>query len=449
MKTRAWRHAVLMGKWGPFPVLRMQLAALKIQKVFRGYMVRMRRGNVGAMRAVKCGHHSLINPHPAQTRAEARVKLISKFLSLLSPEDMHILEDEIGLYAFRIWVVTRIQAWWRMLRQRRQYLLDKAYVYKIAATSLQYHISHYYERQIAQLGIIPRFRMQSAARVIQHAWRRFTSVQIFLYYRDLIRFRERGDPRMMLRAINPQEAAMFDAAAGIHVRFRLGGYAFPPNIYYKIYTHRTVTDVGAFAPRDYVANRRDATATKITLDEFMASAEQGQAPGPGWYRRVENNGWRPVSVKLLREYDEITFVSSRKTIVYPPLRSERAEVKKKRQHEKKRLWLRTLYEKGRALDEKAMLGGNGNGADDFESWAETETEDLLSWSRSLDFQAYSDQWTGLATTGASEMMLTQEFRTEDFFAEGIMGSVVEDEQEGGYDHTASQKAASFIRASAS
>jgi len=96
-----------------------------------------------------------------------------------------------------------------------------------------------------------------------------------------------------------------------------------------------------------------------------------------------------------------------------------------------------------------MLGGNGNGADDFESWAETETEDLLSWSRSLDFQAYSDQWTGLATTGASEMMLTQEFRTEDFFAEGIMGSVVEDEQEGGYDHTASQKAASFIRASAS
>jgi hypothetical protein len=26
---------------------------------------------------------------------------------------------------------------------------------------------------------------------------------------------------------------------------------FPPNIYYKIFTHRNVADIGAFAPRDY------------------------------------------------------------------------------------------------------------------------------------------------------------------------------------------------------
>lgn len=50
--------------------------------------------------------------------------------------------------------------------------------------------------------------------------------------------RERGDPRLMLRAINPREAALADAAAGIHVRFRLGGSVFPPLVFYKIFTHR-------------------------------------------------------------------------------------------------------------------------------------------------------------------------------------------------------------------
>ena len=78
-------------------------------------------------------------------------------------------------------------------------------------------------------------------------------VRIYRYYRDLIRFRERGDPAVLLRAVNPREANMSDAACGVHVRFRLGGTTFPPLIFYKIYTHRPVTDMCAFSPRDYVA----------------------------------------------------------------------------------------------------------------------------------------------------------------------------------------------------
>ena len=50
--------------------------------------------------------------------------------------------------------------------------------------------------------------------------------------------RERGDPKEMLRAINPREAQLADAASGIHVRFRLGGTMFPPLVFYKIFTHR-------------------------------------------------------------------------------------------------------------------------------------------------------------------------------------------------------------------
>ncbi|WIA22348.1 hypothetical protein OEZ85_004660 [Tetradesmus obliquus] len=89
-------------------------------------------------------------------------------------------------------------------------------------------------------------RLNRAARAIQDAWRRFTSRRIFRYYRDLIRFREAGDPRAMLRCINVREAALVDAAAGLVVRFRLGGSSFPPLVFYKIFTYRPVTGTHSF-----------------------------------------------------------------------------------------------------------------------------------------------------------------------------------------------------------
>jgi hypothetical protein len=55
------------------------------------------------------------------------------------------------------------------------------------------------------------------------------------------RCREQGDPKALLKCINPAEAALVDAAAGVHVRFRLGGTTFPPLVFYKVYTHRPVT----------------------------------------------------------------------------------------------------------------------------------------------------------------------------------------------------------------
>ena len=53
----------------------------------------------------------------------------------------------------------------------------------------------------------------------------------------------------MLRAINPREAALLDAAAGAHVRFRLGGENFPPLVYYKIFTHRPIAGGAALRAR--------------------------------------------------------------------------------------------------------------------------------------------------------------------------------------------------------
>jgi hypothetical protein len=61
----------------------------------------------------------------------------------------------------------------------------------------------------------------------------------------------RGNPAKLLKGINPLEAQLLETAVNCHVRFRLGGDSFPPNIYYKIFSKTNVCDINSFAPRDY------------------------------------------------------------------------------------------------------------------------------------------------------------------------------------------------------
>ena len=68
--------------------------------------------------------------------------------------------------------------------------------------------------------------------------------------RDLITFRHVGDPHLLLRSMLPKEAQLLDPAVRSHVKFRLGGAEFPPQIYFKIYA-KNVVDLNAFAPRAY------------------------------------------------------------------------------------------------------------------------------------------------------------------------------------------------------
>ena len=113
---------------------------------------------------------------------------------------------------------------------------------------------------------------------MQRAWRRFTFRQIFAYYRDTIQFREQGSAAELLKCINPREARLLDRAAQVHVRFRLGGMVFPPTVYYKIYAHGAVTDVGAYAPRDYTAARRNQPGP-VTLRNHQRPAEARRQAG--------------------------------------------------------------------------------------------------------------------------------------------------------------------------
>lgn len=144
---------------------------------------------------------------------------------------------------------------------------------------------------------------------------------------------------------------------------------FPPNIYYKIFTHRPIQDLGANAPRNYTSVRekkgpmasvhnksagKPSNYTMLYLAWRVAMAMRycnvypgymTQFPGvsrsrlcfliaderqtiersrpsdpvdqsEGWYRRIENNGWRLVSDRLLHHAmnDPVTWNSANKPV---------------------------------------------------------------------------------------------------------------------------------------
>jgi hypothetical protein len=58
---------------------------------------------------------------------------------------------------------------------------------------------------------------------------------------------------VLVACINPVEAALVDCASDVHLRLRLNGNAWPPQLMYRVYVHGTVAGVtvchsGAAAP---------------------------------------------------------------------------------------------------------------------------------------------------------------------------------------------------------
>jgi hypothetical protein len=94
----------------------------------------------------------------------------------------------------------------------------------------------------------------------------------------------------LLKSVNPGEAGILDKAAKCHIRFRLGGDKFPPLIYYKIFSHGSIIDINAFAPRDYMKIKKEKKKSTINIKFDKDKKDKHD----GWYERFENNGWRPV-----------------------------------------------------------------------------------------------------------------------------------------------------------
>ncbi|XP_005619877.1 protein MFI isoform X2 [Canis lupus familiaris] len=247
--------------------------------------------------------------------------------------------------------------------------------------------------------------MDKAARVIQNAWKCFLNVAVFQHYKRLIGIRRQGEPRQIVKYIDPKEAELLDAAAGIRVRFRLGGVKFPPDIYYKIFTHRHIEDLCANSPRDY---------TKLTAKytSHIKSDDLQEEDHSGWYHRVENNGWRPVSDTFWMSTENVELEDKKETEFHFSKLKRRQDMEKKRKIRKIE-WMRKMYYAGslqakstnpKTLDlihtatQGLMRSVEGSGIDAVMEW---EVDEVLNWTNALNFDEYIANWKEIATSNSS------------------------------------------------
>uniref|UniRef100_A0A452EVR6 Chromosome 11 open reading frame 65 n=1 Tax=Capra hircus TaxID=9925 RepID=A0A452EVR6_CAPHI len=218
---------------------------------------------------------------------------------------------------------------------------------------------------------------------------RLGNVAVFQHFKRLINIRRQGEPRQIVRYINPKEAELLDAAAGINVRFRLGGVKFPPAIYYKIFTHRHIEDLCANSPRDYT--KLPAKHTSHIKSDVLQEEDYS-----GWYRRIENNGWRPVYETFWSPTENVIVGDKKESEFHFSKLKRRQDMEKKRKIRKIE-WMQQMYYAGNleakstnyetlGLIQTATKGLlrtiEDGGIDSVMEW---EVDEVLNWTNTLNF----------------------------------------------------------------
>eukprot|EP01063_Lacrimia_lanifica_P011927 TRINITY_DN18598_c0_g1_i1.p1 TRINITY_DN18598_c0_g1~~TRINITY_DN18598_c0_g1_i1.p1 ORF type:complete len:425 (+),score=192.44 TRINITY_DN18598_c0_g1_i1:85-1359(+) len=377
-----------------YPVASYVLAVVELQRLWRGVLLRRRV-------LARYLHKSF------KRRWRAREdELLEQYHGVPKPEDEKFLP-----------CLKRLQARIRTCLLRREYVrwvaYDKHSIYYISACTIQRRWKKY-KFQKSTIKKLTHFkqlylsREDACAARIQDAWRGYVNRQIYSFYVDLIKFRERGDPQMMLKCINPKEANLFDSASGLHVRFRLGGATFPPQVYYKIFTHAPVSDICSFAPKDYIdAKHKEASAmmkhSKCTLPEIDKKK---------WYKRHDMNEWRAISDKILLDAEQIVeqpAYSIPKDVPWHHSNLKRKEDVQKKIKKRRRRWLKELYTQEQlalAPDEPSKRAVEQEANALFDQMDDRELEEevgrLVQWTKDLDYQSYREDWLLVATTAGSD-----------------------------------------------
>jgi len=370
-KPRRWQQELIHQPW-LLPVTAMHLAAVAIQRAWRSSWLRFAKPAAAALNYARTGRGSAGGVRRgARRRSRSRsmaasAALKQRYFSLLrryADEQALLMRDSAagsGVYpSYEHFCAAVIQGRWRArsalrLRRRiREYQSLK--LYNVAAFEIQCAWRDLLQRrhgpvvrasQLVEPPAVQRHLDQDqAARMLQRAWRSAIDSRVYESLRDTIAaFRRSGDPFLVLRTVLPREAMLMDPAMQAHVRFRLGGSKFPPSIYFKIYTHGSVVDVGAFAPRNYAAER---------------NAKRSLHPQEGWYEREENNGWRLLVARLgpgdERVKDEVERASSRRTVSnFHFSRLRRRQDLEQRRRRRTVQWMRKLYGLESSPDQHAL-----------------------------------------------------------------------------------------------
>ena len=169
-----------------FPMSALNLAAVQIQRTWRGVFIRSRLRSLGAsvgiLKAVQRIRGLTWRPHWRRTWSKSSGKLFLKYKAWKHranseyAQKMEEGEEEGGLVfaedpEANSWLCTRLQAWWRMIATRREYNLSRFSIYHIAAMQIQYLWRFYYQSRF--IGMMAQSPQESAVRKIQNLWRRY------------------------------------------------------------------------------------------------------------------------------------------------------------------------------------------------------------------------------------------------------------------------------------
>nr|XP_033803479.1 uncharacterized protein C11orf65 homolog isoform X2 [Geotrypetes seraphini] len=236
-----------------------------------------------------------------------------------------------------------------------------------------------------------QLREEKAATIIQRAWKRHVDIHVFKHYKKLIMFQRQGDPRILLKSINPREVK------------------FPPSIYYKIFTHRPIVDICASSPKDYMNQ-----ATKQPLAKQIHNrVEVPNVSNTGWYKRIENNGWRPLFQRAIKNLDVINAAEYNKDMEFHHSKLKRKQEVEKRQKQRKIEWMKKMYYKGslhtqtedptaaelvQRATEGIIYSVEQHGLDTVMDW---EVDELLKWTNALNFEEYTDSWSETGVSNSS------------------------------------------------
>ena len=275
--------------------------------------------------------------------ADINAKLDDFTTQLQEEQELDALEFDEALSALqeRLWAVSLGASKVRDLSRQ------KYRIYYTAAATIQGVWLAYLKRKEGSHGQVKSFlqatdgaaarsrrrvyltRADAAAFTVQQVWRRYVQRRIFNFYVRAIKGStgegsdrtpagKRGGVKMkgfqLLKAVDYGEACMLmGASSDLHVRFRLAAVcenSFPPIVVYKVSSHAKVTDIGLFAPKDYVQVGRDNAVVKrkVGLRHNRASPTSStKASLPttvpardDWYVREDRNPWRPVDNNAMK-----------------------------------------------------------------------------------------------------------------------------------------------------
>jgi hypothetical protein len=139
----------------------------------------------------------------------------------------------------------------------------------------------------------------------------------------------------------------------------------------------------------------------------------------GWYERIENNGWRPISDKILTPFDTVELRTSkaRKKFHHDLMKRKQLNAAEKRKRKLK--WLKKLYKDAKnaeMVNENDALKHDPNIEElytnpfdeprfmeyDNQNF-DKEVNSLIEWCEDLDYDKYVSNWGELATSGQTEL----------------------------------------------